>query len=98
MADTADRSAFIAALFEIAKERRRETIITPWDGKLALISAHTPDYVHASLDMGVFDIPVDEAKELIKLANSRSISPAQWRADHFRNVTPIRPFFSTGWP
>lgn len=73
MADTTDKNAFIAALFEIAKEKRRETIITPWDGKLAMISAHTPDYVHASLDMGVFDIPVDEAKELIKLANSQSI-------------------------
>jgi hypothetical protein len=73
MVDSTDRNAFISALFEVTKDKNRETVVTSWDGKVAMISAHTPAYTFSRLDMGVFDISIDEAKDLVQLAKSQSV-------------------------
>jgi hypothetical protein len=74
MTDATDRDSFISALFEVTKDKERETVVTLVNGKVAMISARINAYTSSALDMGLFDIPLDEARKLVELSRSNSIA------------------------
>jgi hypothetical protein len=67
-----DDSAFLRTLFELQANRYIEAVVVPWRDKVAIISAYS--HGNAEVSMGIFDIPMKDAKRLVKLAASDSIS------------------------
>ncbi|NTF16893.1 hypothetical protein G6L37_00440 [Agrobacterium rubi] len=67
-----DYDNFLKALFEKSKDSEQETIVVPWQEKVAMISGR-PGYYCTDLSVSIFDIAMTRAQEMIRLAGSRSI-------------------------
>lgn len=66
-----DESAFLQMLFNIKGERDHLAFVVPWKEKVAIISAWNPG--NANITMGIFDIPMKDAKRFVKIAGTERI-------------------------
>jgi hypothetical protein len=73
MSTNNDRDSFLQALFTVSKDKHRETVVVPWKGETAMISARR-GYGNVSLDMGIFELAITEAGKLVDMAANDSIS------------------------